>query len=43
MLLQILWTILIDNSELSDEKISELLDVFVDTLPAVLRFRLQAA
>ena len=43
MLLQIFRTILIDNSELSDEKISALVDAFMDAIPAVLRSRLQAA
>ena len=43
MLLQMFRTILNDNSELSDEKIDELVDVFMDTIPAVLRLRLQAA
>ena len=43
MLLQMFRNILIDNSELSDEKISELVDAFMDAIPAVLRLRLQAA
>ena len=43
MLLQMFRTMLIDNSELSDEKISELVDAFMDAIPAVLRSRLQAA
>ena len=43
MLLQMFRNILIDNSELSDEKISELVDAFMDAIPAVLRSRLQAA
>ena len=43
MLLPMFRNILIDNSELSDEKISELVDAFMDAIPAVLRSRLQAA
>ena len=43
MLLRMFRTMLIDNSELSDEKISELVDAFMDAIPAVLRSRLQAA
>ena len=41
MLLQMFRNILIDNSELSEEKISELVAAFMDAVPAVLRLRLQ--
>jgi len=43
MLLQMFRTILTNESELSDEKIDELVDVFMNTIPAVLTSRLQAA
>jgi len=32
-----------DNTELSDEKISELVDTFMNTLPVILKTKLQAA
>ena len=41
MLLQIFQTILNEYSELSDEKINELLNTFMDTIPEVLKLRLQ--
>ena len=41
MLLQIFRTILNEYSELSDEKINELLNAFMDTIPEVLKLRLQ--
>ncbi len=43
MLLQMFRTILADNTELSEEKIDELVDAFMNTLPIVLKSRLQAA
>ena len=43
MLLQMFRTILADNTELSDKKIEELVDAFMNTIPAVLKLRLQAA
>ena len=42
-LLQMFRTILADNTELSDKKIEELVDAFMNTIPAVLKLRLQAA
>ncbi len=43
LLLQMFRTLLTDNTELSDEKISELVDIFMDTLPALLKSKLQTA
>ncbi len=43
MLLEMFRTILADNTELSEEKIDELVDAFMNTLPIVLKSRLQAA
>ncbi len=43
MLLEMFCTILADNTELSEEKIDELVDAFMNTLPIVLKSRLQAA
>ena len=43
MLLQMFRTILNDNTELSDDKINELVDTFMNTLPALLKTQLQAA
>lgn len=43
MLLQMFRTILSDTVELSEEKIDELVDAFMDAIPAVLKSRLQAA
>ena len=43
MLLEMFRTILADNTELSEEKIDELVDAFMNTLPMVLKSRLQAA
>ena len=42
MLLQMFRTMLSDNTELSDEKINELASAFMNTLPAMLKIRLQA-
>lgn len=43
MLLQMFRTILNDNTELSDDKINELVDTFMNTLTALLKTQLQAA
>ena len=43
MLLQMFRTMLTENTELSDEKISELVDTFMNALPALLKAQLQAA
>ena len=43
MLLQMFRTMLTENTELSDEKISELVDAFINALPALLKTKLQAA
>ena len=43
MLLQMFRALLTDNVELSDEKIDELMDVFMATIPSLLRSRLQTA
>ena len=43
MLLQMLRTMLSDNTELSEEKINDLVDTFMNTLPALLKSQLQAA
>lgn len=39
---QMFRTMLSDNTELSDEKINELANAFMNTLPAMLKIRLQA-
>ena len=43
MLLQMFRSILKDNTELTEEKITELVDAFMDTLPVLLKTQLQAA
>ena len=43
MLLQMFRTMLSDNTELSEDKINELVDTFMNTVPALLRTQLQAA
>jgi hypothetical protein len=43
MLLQMFRIMLSDNTELSDEKINELVDTFMNTLPTMLKTQLQAA
>ena len=43
MLLQMFRTMLSDNTELSDEKINELTNAFMDALPTMMKIRLQAA
>ena len=42
MLLQMFRTMLTENTELSDEKISELVDAFINALPIMLKTQLQA-
>ncbi len=43
LLLQMFRTLLTDNTELSDEKINELVDAFMDAIPSLLKSKLQAA
>lgn len=43
MILQMFRTMLADNSELSDEKIDELVDAFMNAIPVLLKTQLQAA
>ena len=43
MLLQMFRTILTDYTELSDEKITQLVDAFMDILPVMLKTKLRAA
>jgi hypothetical protein len=43
MLLEMFRTILADNTELTEEKIDELVNAFMNTLLIVLKSRLQAA
>ena len=43
MLLQMFRTMLSDNTELSDEKINELANAFMDALPTIMKIQLQAA
>lgn len=43
MLLQMFRSMLMDNSELSEEKTDELMDVFMNTLPPLLKTQLHAA
>ena len=43
MLLQMFRFILKDNTELTKEKINELVDAFMDTLPVLLKIQLPAA
>jgi len=43
LLLQMFRTLVTDNTELSDEKINELVDTFMDTIPSLLKSKLQAA
>lgn len=43
MLLQMFRTMLSDNTELSDEKINELTNAFMDALPTMMKIRLKAA
>ena len=43
MLLQMFRSILKDNTELTEEKLNELVDAFMDTLPVLLKTQLQAS
>ena len=43
MLLQMFRTMLSDNTELFEDKIDELVDTFMNTVPALLETQLQAA
>ena len=43
MMLQMFRTILADYCELSDEKIDELVDAFMNAIPALLKTQLKAA
>jgi len=43
MLLQMFRTLLADQIDISDEKIDELADAFMDAIPALLKSKLQAA
>lgn len=43
MILQMFRTMITDNSELSDEKIDELVDAFINAIPILLKTQLQAA
>lgn len=43
MLLQMFRTMLSDTVELSEEKIDELVDAFINAIPVMLRSRLQSA
>ena len=42
MLLQMFRTMLTENTELSEEKISELVDAFINALPVIFKTKLQA-
>lgn len=43
MLLQMFRTLLADQIDITDEKIDELVDTFMDAIPALLKSKLQAA
>ena len=43
LILQMFRTILADNIDISDEKIDEMVDAFMDAVPSILRSKLQAA
>lgn len=43
ILLQMVRTLLTDSLEISDEKINELVDAFMNAIPALLKSRLQTA
>lgn len=43
MLLQMFRTLLTDQIDISDEKIDELVDAFMDAVPALLKSKLQVA
>ena len=42
MLIQMFWTMFEENTELSNEKISELVETFMNALPVMLKTKLQA-
>ena len=43
LLLEMFRNVLVDSTELSDEKVDELVNAFMDTIPWVLKMRLQTA
>jgi len=43
LMLQMFRTLLTDNTELSDEKINDLVDAFMDSIPSLLKSKLQVA
>lgn len=43
MLLQMFRTLLVDQIDISDKKIDELVDAFMDAIPALLKSKLQTA
>lgn len=43
LLLQMFRELLADNLDVADDKIDELVDAFMDTIPALLKSKLQAA
>ena len=43
MMLEMFRTLLVDQTDISDEKIDELVDAFMDAIPALLKSKLQAA
>lgn len=43
MLLQMFRMLLVNQIDISDEKIDELVDAFMDAIPALLKSKLQAA
>ena len=43
LLLQMFRELLADNLDIADDKIDELVDTFMDTIPALLKSKLQAA
>lgn len=43
LMLQMFRTLITDNIDISDEKIDDLVDVFMDTIPTLLKSKLQAA
>ncbi|NNJ29416.1 transposase, partial [Bacteroides xylanolyticus] len=43
LMLQMFKTLLADNLDLSDEKIGELVDAFMNAIPSLLKSQLQAA
>ncbi len=43
MVLQMFRTLLADQIDISDEKIDDLVDAFMDAIPSILKSKLQAA